>query len=44
MKVVFAPNDLLYMAFQNSNYDRSGVKNGVVLWRDRRVEGLRAAP
>jgi len=34
MRIAFAANDLLYLVFQNSNYDLAGVKNGVVLWHE----------
>ena len=34
VRIAFAANDLLYLAFQNSNYDLAGVKNGVVLWHE----------
>ena len=33
-RIAFAGNDMLYLAFQNSNFDLAGVKNGVVLWHE----------
>jgi len=33
VKVVFAPNDMLYIAFDNTNSNASALGNGVVVWR-----------
>jgi hypothetical protein len=33
IKVLFAPNDLLYVAFDNTNFNTATLKNGVVVWR-----------
>ena len=33
VKVAFAANDLLYVAFENTNFITTVLKNGVVLWR-----------
>ena len=33
VKVVFGANDLLYVAFQNTNFITTALRNGVVIWR-----------
>lgn len=33
VKVVFAPNDLLYVAFENTSFNTTVLGNGVVVWR-----------
>jgi hypothetical protein len=33
VKVVFAANDLLYVAFENTNVNTTALNNGVVVWR-----------
>ena len=33
IKVAFAANDLLYVAFENTNFNTTALRNGVVVWR-----------
>jgi hypothetical protein len=33
IRVMFAANDLLYVAFENTNFNTTALRNGVVVWR-----------